>query len=203
MSFSSGTRSMLSEVASWAAVAVMCVGTIIYFDELKGIMRIALDIPDPAASEASASDPSASQTAAAAGDAEPAGDAPKQHSGYTIELEADEAGHYVTDVEINGTDTKVLVDTGATLVAMTYEDAERAGIYITDKDFTHKAQTANGASRVAPITIDKISIGDITVRNVRGMVAEPGALHVTLLGMTFLSQLDRVDMSSGTLVLQD
>jgi aspartyl protease family protein len=88
-------------------------------------------------------------------------------------------------------------------VALTAEDAEAAGIFVTDKDFTHRIQTANGTARVAPVTLDRVSIGDITVREVRGVVSEAGAMTVSLLGMTFLNELDRVDMRSGKLILQD
>jgi aspartyl protease family protein len=56
---------------------------------------------------------------------------------------------------------------------------------------------------MAPVTIDRISIGDITVRDVSGAVLEPGKLSTTLLGMSFLSRLQRVDIRSGTLVLQE
>ncbi len=59
-----------------------------------------------------------------------------------------------------------MVDTGASLVALTYEDADRLGIYRQSLDFTYTAKTANGIARVAPVTISRISIGDITVRNV-------------------------------------
>ncbi len=194
MSLSSGTRSLLGEVISWGIVAMMCVGTIIFFDDLKAIARTVLNLPDPNLAVASG-DPSGPDGAA--------GQNASPKSGYTIELKADASGHYVTNVEVNGREIEVLVDTGATMVALTYEDAERAGVFITDKDFTHRSSTANGTARVAPVTIDEISIGDITVRDVRGMVSEPGALHVSLLGMTFLSQLDRVDMRAGTLVLED
>jgi aspartyl protease family protein len=51
--------------------------------------------------------------------------------------------------------------------------------------------------------LDRVSIGDITVRNVEGVVSEEGRLQTSLLGMSFLSRLDRVDMRSGTLILDD
>ena len=56
---------------------------------------------------------------------------------------------------------------------------------------------------MAPVTIGRLTIGDITVRNVEAAVCERGKLTTTLLGMSFLSRLDRVDMRSGVLVLQD
>ena len=93
-----------------------------------------------------------------------------------------------------------MVDTGATGVALSYEDAETAGIYVKDSDFTHQSSTANGIAQIALVNIDRISIGDITVRNVQGMVLDRGKLKGTLLGMSFLSRLSRVDMRQGTLV---
>jgi aspartyl protease family protein len=120
-----------------------------------------------------------------------------------VQLKAGSDGHFTADAEINGRSVGVLVDTGATMVALTYEDAEDAGIFLRPSDFTGRASTANGVAKVAPITISKISIGDITVRNVGGTVAERGKLQKTLLGMTFLSRLSRVDMQSGSLILHE
>ena len=82
-------------------------------------------------------------------------------------------------------------------------DAQRLGIYVNPGDFTHIAQTANGTARVAPVKISRISIGDITVRNVSAVVSEQGKSERTLLGMSFLGRLSRVEMRGGTLVLQE
>lgn len=121
----------------------------------------------------------------------------------SVSLKADDHGHFETEAEINGRPIDVMVDTGATIVALTYDDAERSGIYPKPGDFTHTVSTANGQARVAPVEIDSIRIGDITVRNIRAAVAEPGKLHRTLLGMSFLGRLSRVDMRSNTLVLHE
>jgi len=121
----------------------------------------------------------------------------------TVSVTAGDYGHFQTQAEINGRDIDVMVDTGATMVALTYEDAARAGIFVNPSDFTHLAQTANGTARVAPIMISRISIGDISVRNVQAVVSERGASERTLLGMSFLGRLSRVEMRSGTLVLQE
>lgn len=120
-----------------------------------------------------------------------------------VTLAANRQGHYETEVEINGRPVDVLVDTGATLVALTFEDAENAGIFLKDADYTHRASTANGVSKIAPVHISKISIGDITVRDVQAAVAEPGKLQKTLLGMSFLGRLSRVDIRDKTMVLRD
>ena len=129
-------------------------------------------------------------------------DASAPQSG-TVILPASDYGHFRADAEINGRDIDVMVDTGASLVALTYEDAERVGFFVRPSDFTHSARTANGIARVAPVTIPRISIGDITVRDVQAVVSERGASERTLLGMSFLGRLSRVEMRGGTLVLQE
>lgn len=132
------------------------------------------------------------------------GSAPSRSQyGNLVELRAARDGHVYANAELNGRPVGVLVDTGATTVALTYEDAQRAGIHVSNTDFTALSQTANGTARFAPITIDRITIGNITVNNVRGAVAEPGRLHVTLLGMSFLGKLIRFEMRNGTLVLEN
>jgi aspartyl protease family protein len=89
------------------------------------------------------------------------------------------------------------------LVAFTSEDAERAGIFVRQADYTQRVNTANGIARIAPVTVDRISIGDITVRNVQAAVSEPGKLQTTLLGMSFLGRLSRAEMRQGRLILEE
>lgn len=190
MSFSSGTRSLVGEAASWIFLAGMCAVGLTYFEDLKALTADALGLEKPGA------------VAAASDSSEPAHSA--SQGGSVVELRAVENGHFQATAEVNGRDIEVMVDTGASLVALTWEDAERAGVFVTDKDFTHRVSTANGTARVAPVRLSKVSIGDITVRDVQGVVSERGALGVTLLGMSFLGRLDRVDMrSGGVLVLED
>lgn len=173
-------------------MAACVVGSIVYFDQLRGVGRWALGMPDP---------DSIAQRAAA----EPAPEVvvASRASGSAVELRADGLGHFVTNAQVNGRTIDVMVDTGASIVALTWEDAERAGIYVRPSDFTHRVNTANGLARVAPITIDSVSIGGITVRNVKGAVSEPGKLNGTLLGMTFLGRLSRAELRRGTLLLEE
>ena len=192
--FSSGHRALLSEVASWVFFAGVMVVCVTHFDELKAAGHRLIGT-DPGVLAAMRPGEGTSKLAAV----EP----PAAPSGYTVELPIGQDGHYRADVEINGRTVAVMVDSGASVVALTSEDAETAGIFVTDRDFSARIQTANGSARVAPVMLDDVSIGDITVRDVRAVVSEPGALTVSLLGMTFLNQLDRVDMRSGKLILQD
>lgn len=124
-------------------------------------------------------------------------------AGRSVELQAQRNGHYFAEAEINGRQVDVMVDTGATMVALTYEDALRAGFSPRRSDFTHRVSTANGIARVAPVLIDRIQIGDILVRDVRAAVLEEGKLGTTLLGMSFLSKLSSVSMRQGRLVLEE
>ncbi|KAB2846723.1 MAG: TIGR02281 family clan AA aspartic protease [Hyphomicrobiaceae bacterium] len=126
---------------------------------------------------------------------------PAVSRGQTIELKADARGHFLATAHISGRPVRVLVDTGATTLALKWEDAMAAGLHVRESDFTIPVNTANGLTHVAPLTIDRVSLGDIEVRNVQAAVTRPGALHITLLGMSFLKKLERVDFRGRTLVL--
>jgi aspartyl protease family protein len=192
--FSSGHRTLLGEVASWMFFAGVMVVCITHFDELKAAGHRLIGT-DPAVLAAIQQNGAPVEEAVAP--------QPAATDGYTFEVAVGPDGHYHVDAEINGRSVAVLVDTGASVVALTADDADTAGIFVRDRDFTGRIQTANGSARVAPVVLDEVTIGDITVRDVRAVVSEPGALSVSLLGMTFLNQLDRVDMRSGKLILQD
>lgn len=187
---SPGARGLVGEAMGWVLGLGIAAMAFIYQDTLKGVVGDLLGLPGT------------EQLATAQTSGSTRGPAERPQSG-TVELRAGAHGHFHATAEINGRPVEVMVDTGASIVAMSYEDAERAGIYVRDSDFTGRVSTANGVSRVAPVVLDRVSIGDITVRNVRAAIAEPGRLGTTLLGMSFLGRLQRADMRSGVLVLQE
>ena len=123
-------------------------------------------------------------------------------AGYerSVRVRADRRGHFALKAYINGRPVDFMADTGATVVALSYEEAGRLGL-TGSLQFTAVTKTANGTARVAPITLDRIEVDDIIVRNVRAMVAEPGKLGVNLLGMSFISKLTRFEMLGNELVL--
>lgn len=178
--------------AGWLAVCAGAAFSLVYFAEIKSFARTAFGLPGPDTVQEGARNARQS--------AQPQD---RRRGSGVVELKAGSHGHYYTRAEINGRAVDVLVDTGASIVALTYEDARRAGVTIRDSDYTQRVNTANGIARVAPVVIERISIGDITVRNVPAAVGEPGKLSTTLLGMSFLSRLQRVDMRSGVLILQE
>ncbi|MEO0618736.1 MAG: TIGR02281 family clan AA aspartic protease [Pseudomonadota bacterium] len=124
-----------------------------------------------------------------------------QDSRRTVYLKADQFGQFYADAYINGRRINVLVDTGASHVSLSFEDAERLGLFLTDRDFTKAARTANGVASVAPVRIDRIRIGDVMVRNIDGFVGQQGIEFPTLLGMSFLRKLDRMSVKGRQLEL--
>jgi len=107
----------------------------------------------------------------------------------TILIVRDAGGHFVVDARTNGARTQYLLDTGASAVVLTFADARRAGYRPQDLSFTVPVSTANGRTLVAPVKIDEITIGDHTVRDIRGFVARQGTLEASLLGMSALDRL--------------
>jgi aspartyl protease family protein len=187
-----GAKRAVSQAAGWAVAGCAAVFSVVYFAEITAAARSILGLPEFSAPQQSAGKSSDRMHRAA-----PA------VSGRSVALQAGAHGHYNARAEINGQPIEVMVDTGASQVALTFEDASRAGIHVRDRDFTQLVRTANGVARVAPVTLDRVSIGDITVRNVPASVSERGMLGTTLLGMSFLKRLSRVDMRGETLILQE
>ena len=129
---------------------------------------------------------------------------PSSNSAYTgrkFRIRMDNRGHFVTDARMNGRRVEVLVDTGATSVAINKSTARRIGINLRPTDFKYTVNTANGKTKAASATIDRIEIGRVVVRNVRAAVLEDRALSSTLLGMTFLNELRGFQVSNGELIL--
>ncbi len=121
--------------------------------------------------------------------------------GRKARLTMDSRGHFVTSAKMNGRSVEVLVDTGATSVAINKKTARRLGINLKASDFKYTVNTANGTTRAASAMIDKIQIGNVTVRNVRAAVLDDKALSSTLLGMSFLGQLRSFQVKNKELIL--
>jgi len=111
-------------------------------------------------------------------------------------------GHFFAKVKINNAQLQMLVDTGASSVVLKQADAERAGINMHNLNFTVPVQTANGATFAAPVRLDSITVGSIVFRDVEALVARPGALRDSLLGMTFLSRLRSYEFAGDFLTLR-
>lgn len=115
-------------------------------------------------------------------------------------IERSENGHYYATADVNGMPTRFLIDTGATTVALTVDDARRAGIAVEPTSFQVVGTGASGDVRGQPVTLDSVSLDGRRVEGVRGAVLE--GLAVSLLGQTYLAKLDKVEISGGTMKLR-
>lgn len=112
-------------------------------------------------------------------------------------------GHFEASVEVNGTSLPMLVDTGASSVALSWEDAIRVGIDPEALTFSRTILTANGTAQAAPVRLKSMAIGPIHRENVAAMVTERGKLGQSLLGMSFIETLDALEMRADELRLRD
>jgi aspartyl protease family protein len=123
-------------------------------------------------------------------------------AGDVVTIAADRRGHFYLDPTLDGRAIRMVVDTGASVVALTYEDAERLGVRLSQQDFTLKMSTANGLVEGAPYRIGEVRIGELAVPDVEAIVLPRGRLEVSLLGMSFLKRLSGFDISQGRLNLR-
>ena len=120
----------------------------------------------------------------------------------SIVVPRDAHGHFQVDGRVEGRRLNFMVDTGASVIALTARDAARLGVHPAEREFTTEVRTANGAVRAAPITLDMVEVGDLVVRDVAALVLPDRALSDNLLGLSFLSRLRRFEYSGGKLVLE-
>ena len=118
-----------------------------------------------------------------------------------VTLNRDADSHFRADMRVNGYPVRMMVDSGATTVALTESDARAVGIYPSDRDFTATAQTAGGLVRVAPVLIDRLTIGMIERRNVQAAVIRGNSLTESLLGQSFLSELGAMRVEGDRMLL--
>ena len=117
-------------------------------------------------------------------------------------IAADAGGQYRARALIEGQDVDVMIDTGATVVALTSETAARLGVTLDPSRPRWKMNTANGVALANPVTLRSISLGAIYMNDVQAVVMPPGASSVNLLGASFLKRLVSVEQRDGMLVLR-
>ena len=186
----SGMRHILSEAVLWFSVFIIALTAFFYLDD-----RIGVYLDHRAKQQQQAKEHSIKAVQRE--------ERPEQQdeSGYgRVVLQAGRGGHFEVNAYINDSSVKLIADTGATYVALSYDDADSLGLTYNLK-YTGRARTANGVTKVAPVILQSIQIGDIEVKNVKAFVHEEGALHISLLGMSFIGRLERFEMSGRQLVL--
>lgn len=121
----------------------------------------------------------------------------------TVTLEKLPNGHFGARLSVDGKEVRALVDTGATSTVLTARDAERAGFDPTKLSYTIPISTANGTTTAARVVASEIRLGSITRRNMPLLVAAPGMLDQSLLGMNFIGTLSGFDVRGDRMILRD
>lgn len=118
-----------------------------------------------------------------------------------IEVPRGPDGHYYLTLDINDAPVRFVVDTGATSMVLTQEDAKRVGLDEDDVIFYSEAMTANGLVRTAPVRLEDVALGPFHDRDVRAFVNE-GEMSKSLLGMEYLNRFARLEINNGRLILE-
>ena len=122
--------------------------------------------------------------------------------GNVVEIARGSGGDFSVRVQVNGARVSMVLDSGASAVVLTQEAAKAAGLPLEVLQYTTNVDTANGRARVAPVTLDRITIGNIVERSVPALIAQPGALRTNLLGMSFLDRLESWEVREDKLLLR-
>lgn len=110
-------------------------------------------------------------------------------------------GHYWADALIEGRAVRMMVDTGASVIALTRNDAARLGLRLKPADFSGTVVTASGPVRAAPVELETVAVGGARVERVQALVVERGLPH-SLLGMSYLGRLSGFTATPASLTLR-
>ena len=113
-------------------------------------------------------------------------------------ISPDSDGHFRTNTIINGRSLRMLVDTGASMVAISRSDAENIGLHFRDSAFNRSGKSATGRVRFVEVNIPEMTVGDITIENVSTAIIDRRQMP-PLLGMTFISRLKKMEISNNML----
>lgn len=130
--------------------------------------------------------------------------APRQavmQDGAQIVVPMQPDGHFYLLLEVNGTPVRFVVDTGATEMVLSAEDATRVGLKPEALVFSGRAFTANGMVETAPVRLETVALGGVVDQGLRAVV-NSGDLGESLLGMSYLRRFERIEISGGQMVLE-
>jgi aspartyl protease family protein len=127
---------------------------------------------------------------------------PAASNSRSVVVRRNAEGHFQIDGRVNGRRLTFLVDTGASVIALSADAAATLGIHPAEHEFTTQVRTANGTVNAAPIVLDTVEIDDLELHNIAALVLPDGALTDNLLGMSFLSRLRHWEFANGELVLE-
>lgn len=169
------TRETFRNIAIWAVIAVVLVLGYTFYDRIKD----------------------------AAGDAQTAlvPSYPANVDANTMVFSENRDGDFAVIGSVNGRTVEFMVDTGASDIVLSPDDAQRAGIDLSALHFISHYETANGEGRGAPCTLDTLEIGPVKLFNVPVSVNQT-KMHNSLLGMAFLKRMKSFEMKGQKLYLR-
>ena len=122
--------------------------------------------------------------------------------GRTVELARGRGGAVQITTQVNGSEIPMTLDTGASSIVLTHEAAHAAGLPLEMVKYTVDIETANGHTRAAAVTLDRVAVGGFVERSVPALIAQPGQLKVSLLGMSFMNRLQSWEVRGSKLVMR-
>lgn len=124
------------------------------------------------------------------------------HGEKAVRIRGRGDGHFYAAALVNGTPVAMMVDSGAGIILLKATDARDAGVDTSTLSYTTPVQTARGTMYAAPVRLRQLRVGVIGVDEIEALVAEPGKLETSLLGMNFLSRLRSYEFSGAFLTLR-
>jgi aspartyl protease family protein len=122
--------------------------------------------------------------------------------GRIVEIARGRGGSFDVSTVVNGGKVPMVLDTGATAVVLTQEAAKAAGLPLEVLSYSVTVDTANGQTRAAAVTLDSIGVGGVVERSVPALIAQPGQLRTSLLGMSFLNRLESWEVRGDKLIMR-
>jgi aspartyl protease family protein len=122
--------------------------------------------------------------------------------GRVVEIARGRGGEFGVQTRVNGGTVPMVLDTGASAVVLTQEAAKAAGLPLEVLNYSVTVDTANGRTKAAAVTLDSIGVGGLVERSVPALIAQPGQLRTSLLGMSFLNRLESWEVRGDKLVLR-
>lgn len=122
--------------------------------------------------------------------------------GRVVEIARGRGGEFSVSAQVNGSRVAMALDTGASAVVLTHDAAKSAGLPLEVLAYNVNVDTANGRTRAAAVTLDRVGIGGIVERSVPALIAQPGQLKISLLGMSFLNRLESWEVRGEKLIMR-
>lgn len=127
---------------------------------------------------------------------------PVNRAMHTVEIVRGRSGDFQVSAQVNGVRVAMVLDTGASAVVLTQEAAKAVGLPVEMLVYNVTVDTANGRTRAASVTLDRVSVGDVMERAVPALIAQPGQLRTSLLGMSFLNRLESWEMRGDKVLMR-